>query len=152
MGLINVEKMLGSETKSDILKYLIFRRQGVAMRSLEAETGWTFPSISKQITSLESAGLISVDKSIKNKRSIFLNPDVLPILKSLYLFALEQEFKALIQSYDDLVQTYYLGHVFGFDIEPDFVLIYHNISQEKLATLLEKLSILFRKYKIEPVK
>ena len=43
--------MFGSKTKSDILKYLIFRRQGVSMRALEAEIGWTFPAIKKQVDS-----------------------------------------------------------------------------------------------------
>jgi len=34
---MNLEKLFGSKTKVDILKYLIFRRQGVSMRALETE-------------------------------------------------------------------------------------------------------------------
>ena len=52
---MNLEKLFGSKTKVDIIKYLLFRRQGVSMRALEAELGWTFPAIKKQVDSLEEA-------------------------------------------------------------------------------------------------
>jgi hypothetical protein len=35
--IMNLEKLFGSKAKVDILKYLIFRRQGVSMRALETE-------------------------------------------------------------------------------------------------------------------
>jgi hypothetical protein len=59
---MNLEKLFGSKTKVDILKYLLFRRQGVSMRALEAELSWTFPAIKKQIDSLNEAEVIDVDK------------------------------------------------------------------------------------------
>jgi len=34
---MNLTKLFGSKTRADIIKYLIFRRQGVSMRTLEAE-------------------------------------------------------------------------------------------------------------------
>jgi len=59
---MNLEKLFGSKTKVDILKYLLFRRQGVSMRALEAELNRTFPAIKKQIDSLNEAEVIDVDK------------------------------------------------------------------------------------------
>ena len=35
--MMNLTKLFGSKTRADIIKYLIFRRQGVSMRTLEAE-------------------------------------------------------------------------------------------------------------------
>jgi len=66
---MNLEKLFGSKTKSDILKYLVFRRQGVSIRALESELGWTFPGIKKQIDSLEEAEVLVIDKT-PEKRSI----------------------------------------------------------------------------------
>jgi len=59
---MHLEKLFGSKTKVDILKYLLFRRQGVSMRALEAELGRTFPSIKKQVDSLEECGVLHIEK------------------------------------------------------------------------------------------
>ncbi|MDR0282811.1 MAG: hypothetical protein LBI53_06075 [Candidatus Peribacteria bacterium] len=52
---MNLEKLFGSKTKVDILKYLLFRRQGISMRALESELERTFPAIKKQVDSLEES-------------------------------------------------------------------------------------------------
>lgn len=59
---MNLEKLFGSKTKVDILKYLLFRRQGISMRALESELEWTFPAIKKQVDALEDAGVVDVNK------------------------------------------------------------------------------------------
>jgi len=59
---MNLEKLFGSKTKVDILKYLLFRRQGVSMRALESELERTFPAIKKQVDSLEESGILAVNK------------------------------------------------------------------------------------------
>ena len=59
---MNLEKLFGSKTKVDILKYLLFKRQGISMRALESEIQWTFPAIKKQVDSLNQANVINVNK------------------------------------------------------------------------------------------
>jgi predicted transcriptional regulator len=59
---MNLEKLFGSKTKVDILKYLLFRRQGVSMRALESEIERTFPAIKKQVDSLLEAQVININK------------------------------------------------------------------------------------------
>lgn len=59
---MNLEKLFGSKTKVDILKYLLFKRQGVSMRALESEIPWTFPAIKKQVDSLNESNVIDVNK------------------------------------------------------------------------------------------
>lgn len=59
---MNLEKLFGSKTKVDILKYLLFRRQGVSMRALESEIQRTFPAIKKQVDSLLEAQVININK------------------------------------------------------------------------------------------
>jgi predicted transcriptional regulator len=59
---MNLEKLFGSKTKVDILKYLLFKRQGVSMRALESEISWTFPAIKKQVDSLHESNVIDVNK------------------------------------------------------------------------------------------
>ena len=52
---MKLEKLFGSRTKSDILKYLVFRRQGISVRAFESELTRSFPAIKKQIDALEDA-------------------------------------------------------------------------------------------------
>jgi len=65
------EKLFGSKTKSDILKYLVFRRQGISMRAFEHELQRSFPAIKKQIDLLEEAGVVTIDKQ-DAKRAVYL--------------------------------------------------------------------------------
>gem|GEM_PF-1550978 len=73
---MKLDKFLGSKTKVDILKYLIFRRQGISIRALEHEIPWTFPAIKKQVDSLEDSEIVDIDKE-GNKRSIVIRPSVM---------------------------------------------------------------------------
>ena len=70
---MKLDKFLGSKTKVDILKYLIFRRQGISIRALEHEIPWTFPAIKKQVDSLEESEIVDIDKE-GNKWSIVIRP------------------------------------------------------------------------------
>lgn len=82
---MNLEKLFGSKTKVDILKYLLFKRQGVSMRALESEIGWTFPAIKKQVDSLEESNVIHVNKDGQG-RSISIKPEFYDTLKNIFYF------------------------------------------------------------------
>lgn len=145
---MRIEKLFWSKTKTDILKYLIFRRQGISMRALEAETWWTFPAVKKQVDSLEKTWIIAIDKD-QNKRSIELNQEVQPVLRNLFLFGLKSEIDEVLQTHEFIVKEYYLGQVFGFDIQTDIVIVYQNCEKELLEVLKEQLSAIFQQYRIE---
>jgi len=51
---MRLDKLLGSQAKADILKFLVFKREGISARALENYLSWSFPSIKKQIDMLES--------------------------------------------------------------------------------------------------
>ena len=82
---MNLEKLFGSKTKVDILKYLLFKRQGVSMRALESEIEWTFPAIKKQVDSLNDSNVINVNKDGQG-RSISIKPEFHDILKNVFYF------------------------------------------------------------------
>ena len=111
------------------------------MRALEAELGWTFPAIKKQVDVLSDAGLIAVDKD-KNKWSITIDSDVHAVMKDL-LYLLDQ--------HSFIVQQYYLGKVFGFDIETDLVIVYNHCEKELLDVFKNQINEVFRTYGIETV-
>jgi predicted transcriptional regulator len=147
---MNLEKLFGSKTKGDILKYLVFRRQWVSMRALEAELGWTFPAIKKQVDVLEEADIIEVDKD-KSKRSITMKSDIYDTMRQLFLFALKRDLANLLDQHSFVVQQYYLGKVFGYDIETDIVIIYQNCEKEILDNFKMDINNVFRTYGIETV-
>jgi hypothetical protein len=147
---MNIEKLFGSKAKCDILKYLVFRRQGVSMRALEAELGWTFPAIKKQIDALQEAGVIEIIKD-QTKWSITIDIQVHQVLKNIFLFALRNDINKLLSEHEFIIKDHYLGKVFGFDIETDLVIVYQNCEKPLLDVLKDEINELFRKYSIELV-
>jgi DNA-binding MarR family transcriptional regulator len=81
------------------------------MRALEAELGWTFPAIKKQIDALAEAGVIEIVKD-QTKRSITIHADVLQVLKNIFLFALKKDIVTLLQEHEFIIKEHYLGKVF----------------------------------------
>lgn len=136
---MKLEKLFGSGTKTDILKYFLFRRQWVSLRSLETSIDRTFPAIKKQIDSLEEAGIVDIDKT-HNKRSITLKEKATKPLKNLFLFALQQEIYTILQQYLSSIDTYYFGELFGYNIPMDLVLLYHDLSDTDIKDLKQSIA------------
>ncbi len=84
---MKLDKFLGSKTKVDILKYLVFRRQGISIRALEHEIPWTFPAIKKQVDSLDESEIVDIDKE-GNKWSIIIRPAAAEIVRGMLLYVL----------------------------------------------------------------
>lgn len=108
---MKLDKFLGSKTKVDILKYLIFRRQGISIRALEHEIPWTFPAIKKQVDSLEESEIVDIDKE-GNKWSIVIRPAVFDYIRSLLLYCIGNDLKSLFGKYEYIIDSYYLGKIF----------------------------------------
>lgn len=147
---MKLEKLFGSKTKVDIIKYLLFKRQGVSMRALELELTWTFPAIKKQIDSLNDAQVIDVDKD-HTKRSITIKKDFYDHIKVIFMYCLKAEIKELFAWYDTNIDSYYEGKIFWLDLETDMVVIHNIQDKEKLTTLKEQISAVFRNYFIESI-
>lgn len=145
---MKLDKFLGSKTKVDILKYLIFRRQGISIRALEHEIPWTFPAIKKQVDSLEESEIVDIDKE-GNKWSIVIRPSVSENMRSLLLYCLGTDLKNLFNKYEYIIDSYYLGKIFGNPLDLDMVIIYKNCEKSLLEVVKDDISNVFRNYFIE---
>ena len=131
---MNLEKLFGSKTKVDILKYLLFRRQWISMRALESELEWTFPAIKKQIDSLNEASVLDVNKEWPG-RAIYIKPDFFNKIRDIFFFGLKQELVECFTAYGSIVDKYYFGKRFGINLEMDLVVVYKKELYHKLVLL-----------------
>jgi len=145
---MNLEKLFGSKTKVDILKYLIFRRQWVSMRALETELWWTFPAIKKQVDSLDEAWIIFIDKE-NTGRSIHLKWGIQHILKDLFFEALKQSLTELFDNTWDKIANYFWWDKFWKEIGMDLIIIHNNMDKDTIEKLKNDISECFRTYWIE---
>src|SRR3990167_65196 len=109
---MHLDKLFGSKAKVDILKYLLFRRQGVSMRALETELERTFPAIKKQIDSLKIANIVTIGDDA-SKRSIMIREECKLPIKGIFMFGIEHQLKDLFNMYEVMIDRYYLGKFFG---------------------------------------
>jgi len=147
---MNLEKLFGSKTKVDILKYLLFRRQWVSMRALEAELTRTFPAIKKQIDSLNEAEVIDVDKE-GTWRAITIKPDFHEKIKDVFFHCLKQDLVGLFTTYEVIIDKYYFGKKFWMNLDMDLVIIYKNCDKVLTDKIKEDINNIFRNYFIELV-
>jgi hypothetical protein len=120
------------------------------MRALESELDWTFPAIKKQIDSLDASDIINIDKE-RQAREIVIKQDIQPLIKNFLLFALDQELKKLLETYDMVIDTWYRGKLFGNDIQPDLVMIHKNADQDQIDHIKKDIALLCRSYFIDQI-
>ena len=145
---MNLEKLFGSKTKVDILKYLLFRRQWISMRALEWEMEWTFPAIKKQVDSLNSAWVLNVNTDW-NWWSITIKPELLWMLKEIFNYSLRAQLIELFQKYDSMIDKYFFGKCFGIDLDMDLVIIYKMWEDAQKEILRTAIWDIFKSYFIE---
>lgn len=147
---MNLEKLFGSKTKVDILKYLLFRRQWISMRALESELDWTFPAIKKQVDSLKIAWIIDINKE-GTGWSITIKPELESLLKQMFYFGLKGELVDLFTTYEFMIEKYFFGKSFGLNLDMDLVVIYKNLEKPQIDKIKESISDIFRWHFIEVV-
>jgi hypothetical protein len=147
---MNLEKLFGSKTKVDILKYLLFRRQWVSMRALESELEWTFPAIKKQVDSLKLSNAIDINKEWTGW-SITISPEIWNLLKELFYYGLKWDLIDLFTTYEFMIEKYFFGKSFGINLDMDLVVIYKNLEKPQIDKIKESISDIFRWYFIEVV-
>lgn len=104
-----LESLFGSKAKIDIIKYLLFRRQGISIRALENQLERSFPAVKKQIDLLERNAIIDIVKD-NNKRSITMVPRMEEFLRLMFLNLLQLELDDYLASHG--IQHYYIGKLF----------------------------------------
>lgn len=147
---MNLDKLFWSRTKTDILKYLVFRRQGISMRAFETDLTWSFPAIKKQIEQLDESWMISIKKD-QNSRSISLSPWGNIYIKELFLYTLRTELIEYFSSLSGNTKKCFFWKLFWHDLEVDLVLIYHLPLKDKLDEVKTHITEIFRKYLLELV-
>ncbi len=141
---MNLEKLFGSKTKVDILKYLLFRREGVSMRALENDIDWTFPAIKKQIDSLEEADIVMIEKS-GNSWSIRMNKEFSDPLKSILLLNIKHGLIAMFKQYEGSITHYFFWTIFWNSADNiDLIVIYKNLENQQLDTIKKDISLHFQ--------
>ncbi len=148
---MNLEKLFWSRTKTDILKFLVFRRQGVSVRAFETELTWSFPAIKKQVDQLEEAGVIKVDKN-NNKRSIYLKEWIDEYIRQIFLYTLRSDLDDYFQTLRKHVDKYYLGDMFGYEFDMDIVIIHEATGKELTPDIKNQVTHIFANYHTDTVK
>lgn len=147
---MNLEKLFGSKAKVDILKYLLFRRQGISMRALESELERTFPAIKKQVDSLEEAWVLDVNKDWQ-WRAISLKPDFFSKIRDIFFFSLKQELINIFKTYDVMIDKHFFWKRFWFDLDMDLVVVYKNAEKPQIDQIKNEINDIFRHYFIDIV-
>ena len=146
--MMNLEKLFGSKTKVDILKYLVFRRQGVSMRALESEIWWTFPAIKKQVDSLEESWVLDIQKE-NSGFSISIKKEFFDLFKEIFFTALKSNLTSLFDTYSIMINKYFLWKIFWVPLDMDIVIIYQNMEKPQIDELKSWIADLFREFFIE---
>ena len=150
--MMNLTKLFGSKTRADIIKYLIFRRQGVSMRTLEAEIWWTFPVIKKQVEGLDDAGIIQVKKGKEGSAwAIFLEEEFSSAVKEVFYFGLKSELQEVFASHGGKILQRYWWERFGKAIGTDLVMIYEDLEKKEIEQIKSEMNEVFMSYWIENV-
>ena len=145
---MNIEKLIWSKTKTDILKYLLFRRQGISIRALETELEWSFPAIKKQVDSLLEAEIVTIDKD-NNKWSIYISVEIYELIKRIFMQSIEFSINKEFMKYDTIVEKYYLGSFFGNPImnsnqNIDIIVIYKVIWKDFIDKIKTNIAEIFK--------
>ncbi len=146
---MNLEKLFGSKTKVDILKYLIFRRQGVSMRALESEIWWTFPAIKKQVDSLEESDVVTINKE-GTGRAIQIKEDFFELFKEFFFQSLKHDLKNLFNAQGTIKHQFWWDK-FGTALGIDLIIIHEAMDKEQIDPLKSQINEIFREYWIESV-
>lgn len=148
---MNLEKLFWSRTKTDILKFLVFRRQGVSVRAFETELTRSFPAIKKQVDQLDEAWVIDVQKD-NNKRSIYLKKGIDEHIRNVFLYTLKQDLLDYFHTVHKHVDKYYLGDMFGYEFDMDIVIIHEASGKELTPEIKDKVTRIFAHYHTDTVK
>jgi len=145
---MNIEKLIWSKTKTDIIKYLLFKRQWISIRALETELEWSFPAIKKQVDSLLEAEIVTIDKD-NNKWSICISADIYELIRKIFTQSIEFALNREFTKYDTIIEKYYLWKFFGNPImnnaqDIDIVVIYKHLWKDFIERIKIDIAEIFK--------
>lgn len=147
---MKLDKLFWSKAKADILKYLVFRRQGVSVRALESELDWSFPAIKKQVDQLEDAWVITITKH-NNKWAIYLTEWLGQYIKQLMLYMLKCDLRNYFDEHEIMISNHFWWKLRWKSLEMDLVIVYNEQAQEYTDKIKGDIEEVFRDYLIEYV-
>lgn len=147
---MDLNKLFGSRAKVDILKYLIFKREGISLRALESDLERTFPAIKKQVDALEAAHVIHIDKE-QMKWSISINPAFMDHVRGIFLFGMQEELKSVFTGHRNKIHEYFRGKLFGNDLDMDIVLIYHDLDKDEVQKIKDTIGEICKDYFVSQI-
>lgn len=146
---MNLEKLFGSKTKVDILKYLIFRRQWISMRALESEIWRTFPAIKKQVDSLNDSWVLNIQKDSGGFSISIKSEEYFNLFKQIFFVALKSDLVQLFSTYEIMINKYFLWKSFWVPLDMDIIIIYQNMEKPQIDELKISIAEIFRGFFIE---
>lgn len=147
---MKLDKLFGSKAKADILKYLVFRRQGISMRAFEAELERSYPAIEKQIKQLEDAWVIEIQKN-SNKRAIFLTKGLGYYIKDLMLYMLQLDLRSFFGEHELMIHEHFMGKLRWKELDMDLVIVHTVHAWDYLPMIKQSIEEIFREYLLEHV-
>jgi len=118
------------------------------MRALEAELGWTFPAIKKQVDSLEEAWILLVNKE-GNGFSIEMKKELFPLFKDFFFNSLKVSLEIIFNENEKVISQYFWWKKFWIGLEMDLIVVYHTDELETLTKIKNQISEIFSTYFIE---
>jgi len=149
---MEIEQLFGGKTKTDILKYLIFKQEWLSARELESHLQQSFPAIKKQLDNLEKAWIITKNKTA-NRWQIKMVPDAKKVVFKVFVFDMLNFLKKLLNEYYFL-EKFLLGDMFFLDLDMkiwvDLIFVYNNVEEGFLVDVKNQISTFFDGYFISP--
>lgn len=148
---MNLELFLGSKTKVDILKYLLFNQEWVSARELESKLNYSFPAIKKQVDNLEKAWILNKNQKW-NKWQIIINSDVKPLIMDLFLYNIKSTLKNIFIENDTFLIKCFLVDFFSNEEKKlwvDMVFVHKDVEDIFLQDIKKHISWFLDDYFLE---
>jgi len=146
---MNIYLLFGNRTKVDILKYLMFKEDGISARELENNLSQSFPAIKKQIDNLERAWIIMKNKKW-NRWQLEIVNEAKWFIKEIFLYDIKMYIQQLLNINCYFLKKCFLVDFFSTDSKSnvwvDLVFIHLPIDEIFLIDMKKQLWKFFDSY------
>lgn len=139
---MDLEIFLGNKTKFEIIKFLLFKQEGISARELESHINCSFPAIKKQIDKLDQAGIILKNQKW-NKWNLCIKSEIKPLIMDLFLYHIKSNIKKIFEQHSAVLIKCFLVDFFSKEkpkVWADMVFIHKNIEEIFLNEIKKEIS------------
>lgn len=140
---MNLNLLFWSETKVNILKYLLFKKDKISARELESNIQQSFSAIKKQVDSLCEAGIIDKNKKW-NRRQLAIKDDFKELIYSIFIYDIKNYFNELAKTNSYFLKKYFLLDFFSYNNDvslwTDIVFVYKDVNDKFLEDIKKQIS------------